>query len=111
MAEHYPILMWQTYLDEARTKLVWEAHVLFEDRGVHCMGQGSTPNRALKDAREALAITLEHFAENGLLAPKPMKIGFPVRFGMFGELGMFYPPHSTATTTCNGSTVSLRMEG
>lgn len=75
-ASQFPTIIHRTWLDEAETKPVYEAHVLFSS--VHiggCMGQGSTPNRADREAREALALVQEHRKEHGLPELEPFKPG------------------------------------
>ena len=47
----YLTIIWKSWLDEAHTKPCYEAHVLFESFGWSVIGQGSTPNRAEKEAR------------------------------------------------------------
>lgn len=68
----YQTIIWRSWLDEAKTQPVYEAHVLFESFGWHVMGQGSTPNRAEKDAREALAFCIEHAIEAGHPVAAPL---------------------------------------
>ncbi len=70
----FQTIVWRTWLDEAHTKPVYEAHVLCESDGHSVIGQGSTPNRAEKDARVALASILETDDGKGW-GPKPLKRG------------------------------------
>ena len=80
----YQVIIWRTWLDRAKTKPVYEAHVLFDSDGNSCIGQGSTPNRAEKDARKALASILEEPAVNGY-EPQPMQRGQTMRLMLSDE--------------------------
>lgn len=66
----YDIVIFRSWLDRAKTKPVYEAHVLCKYSGHSVIGQGPTPNRAEKDAREALAFVLEGNPE-----VVPMEVG------------------------------------
>jgi len=79
----YDIVIFRSWLDRAKTKPVYEAHVLCKHRGHSVIGQGSTPNRAEKDARAALAFVLEGNPE-----VIPMEIGGSVVIGLRRE-GLF----------------------
>ena len=72
----YPMLISRTWLDDARTESVYEAHVLFNRwTGGTTLGQGSTPNLAEEEAREGIVTLLEHYEEQGLPPPLPFQPG------------------------------------
>lgn len=58
-ASEYPVVIYRSWFDEAHTRPVWVAEVLFASKGPSCLGQGRTPNIAEKDARDGLAFMLE----------------------------------------------------
>ena len=82
----YLTIIWKSWLDEAHTKPAYEAHVLFASHGWSVIGQGSTPNRAEKEAREMLASCIEDAIESGdpVAAPLGTSQGVIITFP-FGE--------------------------
>lgn len=84
----YQTIIYRTWLDEAETKPIYEAHVLWASPGPgSTLGQGSTPNRAEKEAREGIATILEHYRERGLPEPQPFKPGRDAILITFGDDG------------------------
>lgn len=76
VASLYPMLIYRTWLDDARTKPVYEAHVLFNRwTSGTTLGQGSTANLAEEEAREGIVTLLEHYEEQGLVPPLPFQPG------------------------------------
>jgi hypothetical protein len=76
VARLYPMLIYRTWLDDARTEPVYEAHVLWSSPGPQSiLGQGSTPNLAEVEAREGIVTLLEHHEEHGMSPPLPFQPG------------------------------------
>lgn len=90
----YQTIIYRTWLDEAKTKPVYEAHVLLGSwMPGSTLGQGSTPNRAEKEAREGIATILEHRKEHGLPTPRPFKPGRDAILITFTEDGCIHINH------------------
>jgi len=76
VASLYPMLIYRTWLDDARTEAVYEAHVLWSSPWPQStLGQGSTPNLAEEEGREGIVTLLEHYEERGLPPPLPFQPG------------------------------------
>jgi hypothetical protein len=98
-ADRYPTLIYRTWLDEAKTKPVYVAEVLFASPGWSVIGQGSTPSRAERDARKALAFVLKDASDREEVAAAAFGPGDVVLIALRdGELSINHVHPATKET-------------